>query len=380
MAALLADPQAAGAAFRARFKASYKTASAAACPLWTAILRQHYKLSRVSTDYTLTHFDPSALYALEEEASSDAVVDRFVENILDRLAGSGDFVDQKAWRQAFEIYSEAIAYRLLRNAGGDRISVERMPEEDSSTPDFKCALASDPPRTFYIEVKTLDIVHADQRHAEMLDDGMLVQDSLDKQVASGKRFAMTTSEIAPYRKFRADPEYDWRAGRMSIERLIEKCRQNFKSSQFALGPTFALASLLRMPIGDHGLRSLAPFAYDDLNGGACVSGALWNVCFGNLGDPIHRSPEFEGKGTFNGRLEREGILVGDDRLDSPGVLFLRHEDGDYRLDGLIDAYWRMEDRWSTNDTVDVVDILCRAFNDEKNSNAYRLSNPGADRP
>jgi len=380
MAALLADPQAAGDAFRARFMASYETARAAACPLWTALLREHHKLSGVSSDYTLTHFDQSALYALEEEAPSDSVVERFVEQMLDRLAKAGDFVDQKAWRQAFEIYSEAIAYRLLRNAGGDRIAVERMPEEDSSTPDFKCTLAGDPPRTFWVEVKTLDVVHADQRHPEMLDEGMLARDRLDRQVASGKRVAMTMGEIAPFRKFGADPDYDWRAGRMSIERLIDKCRQNFKAQQFALGPTFALASLLRMPIGDHGLRPLAPFAYSDLNGGACVSGALWNVCFGHMGDPIHRSPEFEGKGTFNGRLGREGILVGDQRLDSPGVLFLRHEDGDYRLDGLIDAYWRMEDRWSTNDTVHAVSTLCRAFNDEKNSKACRLSNPGADRP
>ena len=149
-----------------------------------------------------------------------------------------------------------------------------------------------------------------------------------------------------------------------------------QAPQFALGPTFALASLLRMPIGDSGLRPLAPFAYSDLNGGACVSGALWNVCFGMVSDPIHRTPEFEGKGTFDGRLERGGILVGDDRLDGPGVLFLRHEDGEYRLDGLIDAYWRREGAWSTNDTVDVVLILCRAFNDGKNSNPYLLSNPG----
>lgn len=268
---------------------------------------------------------------------------------------------------------------MLRNAGGDRIAVERLPEKDSATPDFKCTLAGDAHRSFYVEVKTLDVVHADQRHAEMLDEGMLAQDSLDKQVASGKRFAMTTSEIAPYRKFRADPDYDWRAGRMSIERLIDKCRQNFKSSQFALGPTFALASLLRMPIGDHGLRPLAPFAYNDLNGGACVSGALWNVCFGMVGDPIHRSPEFEGKGTCDGRLRREGTLVGDDRLDSPGMLFLRHEHDGYRLDGIIDAYWRGEGAWSTDDTVDIVSILCGAFNDQKNSNAYLLSNPGESR-
>ncbi len=374
MAALLADPKSAGDAFRARFMAGYEAARAAACPLWTAIVRERRKLHGVSSDYTLWHFDPSALHALEEEALSDSAIGYFVKKMLDRLA-QADGVDQTAWRQAFEAYSEAVAYRLLRNNGGEHIKVERMPEADGSTPDFKCTLASDPPGTFYVEVKTLDIVNADQRHPEMLDDGMLVQDDIDRQVAAGKRIAMATGEVAPYRKFGDDPDYDWRAGKMSIERLIDKCRQNFKAKQFALGPTFGLASLLRMPIGDGGLRPLAPFAYDGLNGGACVSGELWNVCFGMPGDPIHRTPEFEGKGSLDGRLEREGILVGSGRIDSPGVLFLRHEDGECRLDGLIDPYWPNEWAWSSNHTEDVVWTLCRAYNDAKNSNAYLLSNP-----
>ena len=291
---------------------------------------------------------------------SDGAIGYFVEKALDRLARAGDFVDQTAWRQAFEIYSEAVVYRLLRDAGAGRITVERMPEDNGATPDLKCLHSGDPPRTFYVEVKTLDVVHADQRHPEMLDEGILVRDRLDKQVASGKHIAMTTSEIARYRRFGGDPDYDWRAGRISIERRSQKFRQNFKPKQFALGPTFALASLLRMPIGDRGLRPLAPFAHRDLNGGACVSGELWTVCFGSVGDPIHRSPEFEGKGTFDGRLKSDGILVGDDRLDSPGVLFLRHEDGHYRLDGIIDACWSREGAWSTNNTETVVWILCGA--------------------
>ena len=58
--------------------------------------------------------------------------------------------------------------------------VERLPEVDNSTPDFKCTLSGNPGHTFYIEVKTLDIVHADQRHAEILDEGMLVQDQLEQ--------------------------------------------------------------------------------------------------------------------------------------------------------------------------------------------------------
>jgi hypothetical protein len=171
-------------------------------------------------------------------------------------------------------------------------------------------MIEDPQRVFYVEVKTLDIVHADQQHPVLLGDGMLAQDDLNKQIESGRTVAMALSETAPYRKFGGDPGYDWRSVRMSIERLIEKCRQTFKSSQFKLGPTFAFVSLLRMPIHDDGVRPLAPFAYIDHGGGACVSGTLWNVCFGQLGDPVHRFPDFEGAGTRDGRLEREGMLVG----------------------------------------------------------------------
>ena len=204
---------------------------------------------------------------------------------------------------------------------------------------------------------------------------MLSQDDLDRQLAAGKRMAMTLREVSPYRKYGKDDEYDWRSVRVSIDRLIAKCRQAFKSPQFSLGPTFALANLLRMPIHDQGDRPLAPFAYCPHIGGACVSGALWNVCFGNVGDPIHRLPDFEGAGTADGRLTREGVLVGNERLPGPGVIFLRREADGYRLDGLYDAYWKSGDAWSNIQTEEVLFALCRKFNDAKNTNAHELSNP-----
>jgi hypothetical protein len=375
---LLAAPEAAGAAFQERFNAAYKEARRLACPLWSALLVEHHKVADVSTDYILTSFDPAVLFALEEEAPDDAVVDGFVRAMLARLAGAGAFVDQTAWRQTFEVYSEALAYRLLRDAGKDRIKVERIPETKDPTPDFRCTLMTEEaPRVFYVEVKTLDIVHADQRHPEMLDEGMLARDQAEKQVAAGNRVGMGLGVIAPYRKFKKDPDYDPRSVRMTVERLIEKCRQSFKSSQFGLGPTFALANLLRMPLHDHGDRPLAPFAYTNEpgHGGACVSGALWNICFGEIGDPIHRWPEFEGAGTIDGRLQREGLLVGDDPLPSPGVIFLRRESGDYRLDAVVDGYWDDKAGWSTSATTEAAAILCRAFNDSRNANAHLLSNP-----
>jgi hypothetical protein len=362
--------------FRARFIAAYSRAFFLACPLWSRLIREFHKLSGTSWDYTLPLFDPHIVHALEEEAPSDPVIATFVRDIARRLDASGAYVDTKAYRQAFDTYSEALVYRMLKAAGAGTIRVDRMPETDDSTPDFECTLLClDPPRTFYIEVKTPDILHADQRHAELLDEGMLAQDALDKQVAAGKQVAIGMREVAPYRKYLKNREYDWRSVRMTIDRLIEKSRQAFKPSQFQLGPTFALVSLLRLSLHDHGDRPLAPFAYSPYGGGACVSGALWNVCFGHAGDPIHRSPEFEGAGTVDGRLAREGVLVGYERLPGPGVLFLRNERDGYRLDGLYDEYWVSGDGWSNIQTEEVLFALCRRFNNSKNTNAHILTMP-----
>jgi hypothetical protein len=365
------------AGFKERFMSAYDRAFLLACPLYGRIVRESRKLSGVSWDYTLPRFDPAFVHALEEEASSDPTIAAFLKDIVKRLDKTKGWVDTRAWRQAFEIYSEAAVYRMIRDAGRGTVAIRRIPEADASTPDFVCELLTrTPPKTFYVEVKTLDIVDADQRHDEMLDEGMLAQDDLDRQVAAGERVAMAMREVAPYHRYGQDAGYDPRSVRMSIDRLIGKCRQAFKAPQFALGPTFALANLLRMPLHDGGDRPLAPFAYDPHNGGACVSGALWNVCFGHVGDPIHRWPDLEGAGTTDGRLQREGLLVGDTPLDSPGVIFLRRgPDGDYRLDGLYDPYWKTAGGWSNIETEEVLFALCRRFNDAKNTQAHELSNP-----
>ena len=291
-----------------------------------------------------------------------------------RLQRTGDFVDQKAYRQVFEIYSEALAYRLLQIAGGDKLRIEKIRERDDLTPDFHCTLDSEgKPIEFYIEMKTLDIVHADQRHAEILDDGIIVRDNLNRQLEAGKRVAMAEGEVAPYRKYRCDEGYDPRSVRMTIDVLIEKCRSNFKTKQFQLGPTFALVNLLRMPIHGEGKAVLSPYYYDSFNGGACVSGSLWHLAFGQVGAPVHRTPEFAGAGTYDGNLTSEGILIGHERLPAPGILVLRREHDEYRLGGLYDAYWTDMQGWSNLQTEFVFTALLQNFNDGKNSMAHELT-------
>lgn len=158
---------------------------------------------------------------------------------------------------------------------------------------------------------------------------------------------------------------------MHHEKIAEKAANNFGRAQFQQGPTFALLNLLRLPLPGQGASSLAPSFYDDANGGACVSGVLWHVAFGKLGWPIYRYPEFEGDGTADGTLSREGILV-DPALDLPaaGLIALHHDKGAYRFDGLYDS--RREDKhggWTDLETQEVLHALCDAFNDRDNSNA-----------
>jgi hypothetical protein len=126
---------------------------------------------------------------------------------------------------------------------------------------------------------------------------------------------------------------------------------------------------------NQGAHGLAPFFYDSLNGGACISGVLWHLAFGTLDAPIHRAPEFEGAGTSDGQLKRAGLLVDiATQLQTPGLIVLHHEDDGYRLDGLYDSAWSdSATKWSNVETEEVLALVCDRFNDRKNSRAHQFA-------
>ena len=112
--------------------------------------------------------------------------------------------------------------------------------------------------TFYVEVKTLDIVDAPQRLEQMLEEGLETQIEIERQQRQGKRVAMAEQGIAPYQDLA--PIRDMIRVRRGpvIETLCEKVSSNFKAGQFRRGPTFALANLLRLPLMGQGSSALAP--------------------------------------------------------------------------------------------------------------------------
>jgi hypothetical protein len=232
--------------------------------------------------------------------------------------------------------------------------------------------------TFFIEVKTFNVVDAAWRLQDMREDALDAQVELERQANTGRKVAIAMHPIQPYHRFvknrGSDPEYDPYSVRDVICMLIDKAVSAFKVSQFERGPTFALASLLRLPLPGQGRNALAPYFYDPRHGGACVSGVLWQAVFGTAGAPIHRSPEFEGAGTVDGFLDKAGLLVDPARqLPTPGVIFFGHCRAGYCCRGLYDASWASLHGWSNLETEAVLNLLCDDVNDRENTQVYKYA-------
>ena len=260
------------------------------------------------------------------------------------------------------------------------LKIDKIKEIATPTPDFKCRLTCEidgEPREleFYIEVKSLDIVHAPQNIPEIRELAMDAQLDLERQRRDGKQIAMTETEIAPFRPYKKDDGYDPRSVRGVTETLIEKAGNNFKATQFSLGPTFALANLLRLPLPGQAENALAPFFYDSLYGGACVSGIFWHMAFGEFNTPIHRSPDFEGAGTLDGNLQKAGLLVNSPVSEvATGLITFYHDQGSYKFNGLYDSRWKNDlQGWSNIQTEIVLELLCGDYNSKDNSMAHKYS-------
>ncbi|WLA64929.1 hypothetical protein [Bradyrhizobium diazoefficiens] len=379
---LLANPGA-HEDFKKQFEQTYEEALRFAYPVSRALLDEHHLHGGISRDYTLLCFDPGQVRAIEDDALSDQSMSIFAGEMLTRLTARTKLPRHEVYRSVFDIYSEALLCRLLRERGRGRLRIRKIPETAQAGPDFECELDTEmngEPRTlsFFIEVKSLDVVDAPQRLPEILDEGMDVQIDLEEQLDQGRRIAIAEGEVAPHRRYGRDPGYDPKSVRLAIENLIQKAAGNFKNTQFQRGPTFALANLLRLPLPGQGAGALAPFYYDDWMGGSCVSGALWNFAFGEVGAPIHRAPDFEGAGTVDGTLRRAGVLIDKAlELESPGLIALHYDQGAYRLDGFYDE--RCESKkwtWSNIETEEVFQALCGDYNNRANERAHRYARGG----
>jgi hypothetical protein len=228
MLELLRDPRAAGADFRKQFIEVYDAAGWRAYPLSWRITTEIHGFSGITADYTLQCFDRGMLQLMDDDALVDTTMKTFVDEMLQKLQAKSSRPRHAIYPEVLEIYSEALVYRLLKERGEGRLTIKKIP---SHGPDFECVLPYDKAGigecdlTFYIEVKTLDIVDPVQRLPQMLDEGIDTELELDRQRLAGKKVAIATQAIAPYRKSAVGTAYDARSPRLVIETLIKKLQE-----------------------------------------------------------------------------------------------------------------------------------------------------------
>lgn len=359
--ALISSPE-----LRKEFEGVYEKAVAAAFPATSAYLRQCDLLGSLTANWSLISVDVETLRKIDEMAHTDPTFATFVKQLCAKLSEITTPPDANRYGQFFEIYGEAIVLLQLRSKN---IKVCRVPEGNTSMPDFECETEGG--RKFYIEVKSFDVVDGSARQREMMLDAMDNEVELEGQIRAGKNIATAVREIAPYRRSGRDPHYDPRSVRQVIDILKKKFTQAFKGSQFAQGPTFAVALVDRLVLKG-AAQSLAPYYLDTALEGGIVSGMLWRAVYGVEGGQILRLPDFAGKPANDGTLTGPGIYVDATKpFDAVGIIVLDVHQKDRVAYGLASPHDR-QDGWQIDDTQEVLGGFCDAWNDQGHSRGFEL--------
>lgn len=344
---------------------AYKAGVEIALPTLTALLRWMHQFVGLARENSLNAISALRIRDLDLASLTDTPLQSLLQEVRAALSRVKNLDDVQGFGQAYEAYGEALVYSLLKA----KFETSKIEEVSTSTPDFACSLKNG--KKFFVELKALDIVGGSLASKELLVASLEPQIELERQTAEGRKVAIAESEISSFKKpFSPPGDHDPRSLITVIEAFVAKARSAFKGTQFAQGPTFAVALCNRILVPG-GRHDVAPYYYDRGHGGAVVSGVLWQACFGRPGTPILRVPDFEGSPGLEGHLARDGLLV-DKGVVFPGgaLMFVDTQWGRDDILGLYDSEWKPNDptgTWTSEDTEEVIHTLCTACNDERNS-------------
>ena len=256
-------------------------------------------------------------------------------------------------KSAVEVYNEVLNYHLL----SQKVVIEPVKENNSKTPDFLIRNNSD---NFYLEVKTLGFNDGGINYIKTIEDGLESKINIEDQIHSGKRVASAITVIAPLRK---DKGYSPFSVKHIIEIVVRKIEQNLKKEQFEVGDTFLLVDLHLIPLPSNWCEASVPI-YQEPDNQSMVSGTLWNISFGKLGDRIFKGIEFEGKNNIEGELGRDGIFA-----NRPWIKALCFRVYNLNDDSYVVGFYRSKDEGKYSG---VLSMFCDFLNDELNTFGFEV--------
>lgn len=319
--------------------------------LYGTILKKKQETNAITHNWVLCQFDSEACKEIERLSLSDKFIKKQRNSIIKLLKQTGiDYNDKQ--KQAFEEYNEAKTYLDLKK----KFIIIPIPKKPSvKTPDFKISYKA---RDFHIEMKTLSMLEGSLNHIEVQKRGMDAKIEIERQLKAGKNFASAETVISPYQKGNSRDDSTLHI----VNSIIEKIDQNIKLGQVEYENGVLLVDMKQLGIIGKIKSSIMPvYSSRDNN---IISGCLWHVAFGNIGNRIYKPIEFEGKSNIDGILQKEGILI---KYPTLKMLAFQVYEGNQSK---IVVLHRYED---FDDIQGFIYKFSFAYNDNKNTNAYHLN-------
>jgi hypothetical protein len=205
--------------------------------------------------------------------------------------------DFTAMNQVYETYAEANTLLILSQRG---VKLDRTPgtgQHKQKRPDF---VHHHPSGDIYFEVKALEIADSLQRHKVIANDGLEVAADLAERAKKGGVHFGELS-VSGHKPGASASE--------RVDDIAKRIKNVIKREQIQFGPTVLVVDLGRLPICPLGPSQLLPvFFHDDAPAEACVSGELWQIALGAIGEQIFELPECDGKSNLGGRQNETGVL------------------------------------------------------------------------
>lgn len=325
--------------------------------LYDKILELKQDVSQIASNETLAAFDGDFCKILDD--SGDPFIQNRFDKALNELERIKDFEYSEHARTAYENYNEAVTYYSFRQRNVD---IHDIPEASSSTPDFyinaDCSIVPDETEMskIYMEVKTLGFADGNNIYKKAQVDAFLAQVELEKQHLQGKRISTAERVVTPLGNTDLLGE---------IEIINKKISNNIKQSQFEFGKgqdsiLFIDLNQLWHPRNIEECLSV----YPDMDRDCTISGRLWNVVFGKEGERIYSAHYFVGKGSVDGHLTRNGIML--DHTYVKGVIFGL---GRKLEEKTFFGFYRYEEQELP--TAVFIQKFCDFCNDERNTYGYK---------
>jgi hypothetical protein len=290
----------------------------------------------------------------------------YADEALRKLFAVSNWVLDAQYLEAFfQLVGEVQFWMLAKKRG---LALDRVPETDKPTPDFRIHGTS--PDLTQFEVKTLSVTDGWRGLAKMAEDSFKAQIELQKQATHGKHVAMAVHTVAPHGVVPRGLQQT-----TMCRHLIDKASGNIKQGQYAGATTFMVLNLILIDGHFSGHCDLRPVVPSFPHPWSVRTGALWTIAFGSVGQLIHGIPEYEGLPGVEGRLEREGVLVKPDYEKVAGVLLVVH-----RLSAEPTLYGLRRDAdgqcWESTcpDIAAVFHALVhKDWNDDRDTNGWQLT-------